>query len=77
MSILTQNEREGLEEVFLSIKTSTSRYEKLKSFIVLWIGIQSKKSVQKPLKALPAGKFRDKFTKIFGFFTKVKKILSK
>ena len=77
MSILTQNEREGLEEVFLSIKTSSSRYEKLKSFIVLWIGIYPRKSAQKPAKALPAGNFRDKLTKNFSFLAKVKKNLSK
>ena len=77
MSILTQNEREGLEEVFLSIKTSASRYEKLKSFIVLWIGIHPKKSVHNTAKTLSAGNFRDKLTKNFSFLAKVKKNLSK
>ena len=77
MSILTQNEREGLEEVFLSIKTSTSRYEKLKSFTLLWIDLHLKKVPKKEAKAPVSGKFRDKLTKNFNFFTKVKKNLSK
>ena len=77
MSILTQNERDGLEEVFLSIKTSSSRYEKLKSFILLWSGIHTEKEMKKGTKARATGNFRDKLTKNFSFLAKVKKNLSK
>ncbi len=77
MSILTQNEREGLEEVFLSIKTSSNRYEKLKSFILLWSGIHTEKVIKKRTKARAAGNFRDKSTKNYSFLAKVKKNLSK
>ena len=30
MSALTQNERDGLEDVFLSIRTSSDKYQKTK-----------------------------------------------
>ena len=77
MSILTQNEREGLEDVFLSIKTSNSKYEKLKSFIALWIGMNPSKGTKKSTKTLLHEKFRDKLTKNFSFLANVKKNLSK
>lgn len=77
MSILTQNEREGLEEVFLSIKTSTNRYKRLKIFIIMWFNIQLKKSRRKEPKIRTAGNFRDKLTKNSSFLSKVKKNLSK
>ena len=73
MSTLTQNEREGLEEVFLSIKTSQTRYKKFKSFVSIWLTIH----LQKAQNNATTGKFMDKLTKNFTFFSKDKKNLSK
>ncbi len=77
MSTLTKNEREGLEEVFLSIKRSHTKYEKLKYFISLWLHIGIKPHDTNSSKSAKTGKFRDKLTKNFNFFSKVKKNLSK
>ena len=77
MSILTHNEREGLEEVFLSIKTKSGIYEKLKSFLSLWLGLQMRKEPKSMPNSAPSGKIGDKITKKSAFFSKVKKSLSK
>ena len=69
MSILTQKEREGLEEVFLSIKSSKNWYDKLKLSLFVWVKIEHKSA--------PAGKIMDKLTKKFTFLLKDKKNLSK
>ena len=76
MSILTKKEREGLEDVFLSIKTSANRYERMKSFLSLWVHLQSSGNLGEKTKKDSSGKFRDELTKNFNFFTKVKKNLS-
>ena len=77
MSTLTTNERDALDEVFRSIKTSTSRYEKIKSFLSLWLGLHMNKKAEKEVSRAQTGKFRDKLTKNFNVFAKVKKNLSK
>ncbi len=77
MGILTKNEREGLEEVFLSINSGKSRFEKLKYFISLLLHIHTDEYSQKEQKIAKTGNFRDKLTKNFTFFSKVKKNLSK
>ncbi len=73
MSALTKDERDGLEEVFLSIQNSHNRYKKLKLFISFWSSFVLH-TMQKNAKS---GKFRDKLTKKYNFFHKVKKNLSK
>ena len=77
MSTLTKNERDGLDEVFRSIRTSSTTYEKIKYFISLWIDIHWNKTTTKEPQNASTGKFRDKLTKNSNFFTKVKKNLSK
>jgi uncharacterized beta-barrel protein YwiB (DUF1934 family) len=77
MSTLTQKEREGLEEVFLSINNSGTFYKKNKYFINFRENLQSNKIQQFLQIKGDSGKFRDKLTKNFSIFTKVKKILSK
>jgi len=77
MSTLTKNEREALEDVFRSIKTSSSRYRKIKYFLMLWIGLHLDKKSKTGTQNVKTGKFGDKLTKISNVFTKVKKNLSK
>ena len=77
MSTLTKNERDALDEVFRSIKTSTSRYEKIKSILSLWLGLHMSKKAPNEASSTQTEKFGDKITKNFNVFTKVKKNLSK
>ena len=77
MGVLTKNERDGLEDVFLSISENKSRYEKLKYFISIWLHLHVDKKGQKKQNIPKSGNFRDKLTNFFNFFSKVKKNLSK
>ena len=77
MSILTQKEREGLEDVFLSIKKPYNFSIKFRSFSKIWGEIYLKKKKEKELKMAYTENFRDKLTNFFNFLAKVKKNLSK
>jgi phosphoribosyl-AMP cyclohydrolase len=77
MSTLTKNERDGLEEVFLSIQTNKQRYEKMKEISSL---IVSRSNSFNMLKLLIQAKNSLKETKISHFvdyLSKKKKKLSK
>ena len=77
MSALTKNERDGLEDVFLSIHSHSDKYRKLKEISVLMM--IKNKSIN-PLKLLKMAKNGLKETKLLYFFinlTKKKKKLSK
>ena len=73
MSVLTKKERDGLEEVFLSIKNSDTIYEKIKYFCASFFE-KAKKPTEKNTQT---GYFRDILNIFFNFFYKVKKNLSK
>ena len=79
MSTLTQKERDALEDVYLSIGTPKSeyKYKKIKFFIRFWIDVNISKAPENMRKSAQTGKFGDKSKEKFGFFTKVKKFLSK
>ena len=77
MSALTKNERDGLEDVFLSIHSHTSKYRKFKEISTL-IMIKNKKI--NPLKLFKRAKYGLKETKFINFLKKIakkKKNLSK
>jgi hypothetical protein len=77
MSTLTKKERDGLEEVFLSINNSQGIYNKNKYFIDFKRNLKDNKIKHFLQLKGNSGKFRDKLVKNFNFFSKVKKILSK
>ncbi len=77
MSILTQKEREGLEDVFLSINKPQGIFDRIKSITKLWKQFYFRKKAQTPFQIAPTGNFRDKSSIFFEFFSKVKKFLSK
>lgn len=77
MSALTKNERDGLEDVFLSIHSQADKYKKIKELSSL-IMIKNKKI--NPINLLRMAKNGLKETKILNFLTKLtkkKKNLSK
>ena len=77
MGVLTKNERDGLEDVFLSIHTSTDKYKKIKDLSAL---IMTHKTALNFKKLLKQAKYGLKETKISQFLlknTKKKKNLSK
>jgi len=77
MSVLTKNEREGLEDVFLSIQSHQEKYQKLKNISLL---LSSEKSEFMVRKLLVQAKERLKETKLshlLAFLSKKKKNLSK
>jgi len=77
MSALTKNERDGLEDVFLSIHSHTNKYNKLKELSSL---IMIKNKPINPLTLLKRAKNGLKETKLLIFLVKLskkKKSLSK
>jgi hypothetical protein len=77
MSSLTQNERDGLEDVFFSIHTPSDKYRKIKYLSTL---LMTPRTCFDLLKLLKQAKEGLKETKIIHFifkFTKKKKNLSK
>ena len=77
MGVLTKNERDGLEDVFLSIHTSTDKYKKIKDLSAL---IMTHKTTLNFKKLLKQAKYGLKETKISRFllkYSKKKKNLSK
>jgi len=70
MSTLTQNEREGLDDVFLSIHTQTQRYEKFKVLASL---ITKYNSTFHPAKLLKQAKYGLKETNLSQFIAKLHK----
>jgi hypothetical protein len=77
MGALTQNERDGLDEVFLSIHSKEDKLEKMKNLALLFT---SHKSTQNFSKLFNRAKHGLKETKLSHFllqYTKKKKNLSK
>ncbi len=78
MSALTQQERDGLEDVFLSIHTtSEKRYQKVKELSSLIIAANISSVASKVLKHAKIGLKKRKNLYFFSFFNKKKKSLSK
>ena len=77
MSALTKNERDGLEDVFLSIHSHTQKYKKLRELSLL---IMIRKKRINPMNLLKRAKNGLKETKLLIFLYKLskkKKYLSK
>ncbi|MEA2072466.1 MAG: hypothetical protein U9O86_02685 [Campylobacterota bacterium] len=77
MSTLTKNERDGLEDVFMSIHTQSDKYKKLKEISSLILSKQSLLSTTKLLKQAGQGLKETNFSQLLLNFYKKKKNLSK
>jgi hypothetical protein len=77
MSVLTKKERDGLEEVFLSINNSNTLTKKIKKYFFIFINFSNLNDTKKSLKYAKTGKFKDIFSLFLQKFNKVKKNLSK
>lgn len=77
MSTLTKQERDGLEEVFLSIHANNKKYEKMKELSSLIITTNISHVLSKLLKRAKVGLKKRKTSQFLSFFDKKKKSLSK
>jgi len=77
MSALTKNEREGLEDVFLSIHSNKNKYEKLKKISSLIIANETTINCISLLKQAKVGIKEVKISDYLLSFNKKKKNLSK
>jgi hypothetical protein len=77
MSALTKNERDGLEDVFLSIHSNRDKYKKIKELSALIISQKSSLNFQKLLKRAKIGLKETKVSHYLAIFSKKKKNLSK
>jgi len=77
MSALTNSEREGLEDVFLSIHSNGDKYKKIKEFSSFIINNDVSSSLSKLLKHAKIGLTKSKSSDFFTLFNKKKKYLSK
>ncbi len=77
MNALTQQERDGLEDVFLSIHTNKNKYNKIRVLTSLIIDTNISSVAAKLLKQAKIGLKKKKSFYFFSFFNKKKKSLSK
>jgi len=77
MSALTKQERDGLEDVFLSIHTNGGKYKKLKELSSLIIASDISTALSKLLKRASFGIKKRKTSQFLSYFDKKKKNLSK
>jgi len=77
MSALTNRERDGLEDVFLSIHSSDNKYNKVRDFSSFIIANNISTVLSKVLKRAKIGLKKGKSMKFLNFFSKKKKYLSK
>ena len=77
MSALTKSERDGLDDVFLSIHSSNNSYNIFKELLTFIISKKKKFSIQKLLKQANYGIKQRSFSHFLSFNTKKKKNLSK
>ena len=77
MGVLTKNERDGLEDVFLSIHTSTDKYKKIKNLSTLIMSHKNALNFKKLFKQAKYGLKETKFSDFLLKYTKKKKNLSK
>lgn len=77
MSTLSKEEKDALEDVFLSIQTNSSRFEKAKELSSLIIGDEISSIVSKLLRRAKFGLKKKKTWYFLSFSGKKKKSLSK
>jgi hypothetical protein len=77
MSALTKNERDGLEDVFLSIHSREDKYKKIKEISKLIISHESTLDFKNLLKQAKYGLKETKISYFFLNYAKKKKNLSK
>ncbi len=77
MSALTKEERDGLEDVFLSINSSNNKYKYLKDLSSFIFSKKHKYSVQKLMKLSKYRVIETKYKHLLSIFNKKKKNLSK
>lgn len=77
MGTLTKKERDGLDDVFLSIHTHQARYQKLKELSALLISWQRNLKMKKLLKVAKYGFKEENFSNFILNLSKKKKNLSK
>jgi hypothetical protein len=77
MGALTKNERDGLEDIFLSIHTQQDKYRKIKEISSLIMEHSTSINFKKLLKQAKYGLNETKISHLLLIFTKKKKNLSK
>jgi len=77
MGALTKNERDGLDDVFLSIHSREEKFEKMKDLATLVLSHQATKNFSKLLKSAKLGLKETKISHFFHQYRKKKKNLSK
>ncbi|MCK9472596.1 hypothetical protein [Sulfurimonas sp.] len=77
MGTLSKQEKDALEDVFLSIHIGKNRYEKVKELSPFIIASGISSVVSKLLKRAKFGLKEKKYMSFFSFFDKKKKYLSK
>ncbi|MEA1893222.1 MAG: hypothetical protein U9N33_11010 [Campylobacterota bacterium] len=77
MGTLTKQERDSLEDIFLSINTDGSKYVKLKEISSLVISKSISSNTSKLLKRAKIGIKESKLSQFIAVFIKKKKNLSK
>jgi len=77
MGVLTKNERDGLEDVFLSIHNSTNKYKRIKDLSTLIMKHETTLNFKKLLKQANYGLKETKISQFLLKVSKKKKNLSK
>jgi len=77
MGALTKNERDGLEDVFLSIHSSHEKYKKIKEISTLIMSHSTTIDLKKLLKVVKYGLKETKISHFLLKYSKKKKNLSK
>ena len=77
MSALTKNEREGLDDVFLSIHSHQEKYRRIKEISSLIMSKKSSLTIPKLMKVAKIGLNDAKLSHLLAFLSKKKKNLSK
>jgi len=77
MSTLTKQERDGLEDIFMSIHTNSNKYTKVKEFSSLIMSKNISLNTSKFLKMAKIGLKESKLSQFITLFIKKKKNLSK
>ncbi|MDF1874375.1 hypothetical protein JHD48_01350 [Sulfurimonas sp. SAG-AH-194-I05] len=77
MSVLSQREREALDDVFLSIHTNNRKFGKMKEILPLIIPDKNNLFLKKHLNHLLHGFKSKSFVNLIRFYIKKKKFLSK
>jgi len=77
MSALTKQERDGLEDIFLSIGNNSNKYSRLKGFSSLILSKNISLNTSKFLKMAKVGLKESKLSQFITLFSKKKKNLSK